>query len=50
MGRYPDEMIHCICEAMHNICWNPNVKANGYNKSKLKHELNPISRFIKKIS
>ena len=23
MGLYPDELIHCICEALHNICFRP---------------------------
>ena len=39
MGRYPDEMIHCICQAMHNICWNPNRIAKGFMQCKMKHEL-----------
>ena len=50
MGCYPDEMIHCICEAMHNICWNSVVIAKGYNQCKLKHELNPIKRSIKRLA
>merc|ERR1711888_131249 len=50
MARYPDEMIHCICEAMHNICWNADVIAKGYNQCKLKHELTPISHYIKRLA
>ena len=49
MGRYTDEMIHCICEAMHNICYYADVIAKGYNQYRLKHELNPISCHIIKL-
>ena len=50
MGRYPNKMIHCICEAMHNICWNADVIAKGYNQCKLKTELAPIKDYLIKIS
>ena len=50
MGHYPDEMIHCICEAMHNICWNADVIAKWVMQCKLKHELNPIKRSIKRLA
>ena len=50
MGCYPDEMIHCICEAMHNICWNADVIAKGVMKCKLKHELTPISHYLKRLA
>ena len=41
MERYPDEMIHGICQEMYNICWNPNVIAKGFMQCKLK---NPAKR------
>ena len=50
MGRYPNKMIHCMCETMHNICWNADVIAKGYNQCKLKHELTPISHYIKRLA
>ena len=47
MGYYPNKMIHCICEALHNICWNADVIVKGLMKYKLKNELLPIKKFIK---
>ena len=37
MGHYPDELIHCRCEAMHNICWDPNVIATEFMQCKMKN-------------
>ena len=50
MGRYPDEMIHCICEAMHNICYYADVIAKGYNQYRLKHVLLPIKNSIDRLA
>ena len=51
MGRYPDEMIHCIyVKQCTNICWYADVIAKGYNQYRLKHELNPISRYIIRLA
>ena len=50
MGHYPDELIHCICEAMHNICWNPNVIAKEFMQHKMKNELKPIKHSIRRLA
>ena len=34
---------------MHNICWNTDVIAKGVMKCKLKHELTPITHYIKRL-
>ena len=43
-------MIHGICQAMHNICWNPNLIAKGFMQCKMKDELNPINRYIRRLA
>ena len=43
-------MIHCICEALHNMCWNADVIVKGPMKYKLKHELLPIKNSIKRLA
>merc|ERR1712030_55744 len=50
MGRYPNKMIHCICEAMYNIVHCTDLIAKGPMKYKLKHELLPIKNYLIKIS
>ena len=50
MGRYPNKMIHCICEAMYNIVHCTDVIAKGPMKYKLKHELLPIENSIKRLA
>ena len=50
MGRYPNEMIHCICEAMYNIVHRTDLIAKGLMKYKLKRELLPIKNYLMKIS
>ena len=50
MGYYPNKMIHCICEALHNICWNADVIVKGLMKYKLKHELLPIKNSIIRLA
>ena len=50
MGRYSNKMIHCICEALHNMCWNADVIVKGPMKYKLKHELLPIENSIKRLA
>ena len=50
MGYYPNKMIHCICEALHNICWNADVIVKGLMKYKFKHELLPIKNYIKRLA
>ena len=50
MGRYPNEMIHCICEAMYNIVHRTDLIAKGLMKYKLKHELLPIKNSIKRLA
>ena len=50
MGVYPDEMIHCICEAMHNICHNADYITKGVEKSRLKMLLEPMKLKIRKLA
>merc|ERR1712208_192675 len=35
---------------MHNICWNADVIAKGYNQCKLKTELTPIIHYLKRLA
>ena len=42
MGCYTNKMIHCICEALHNIVHRTDVIAKGLLRYKLKNELLPI--------
>ena len=50
MGHYPEEMIHCICEAI----WNLNKKADkmmcGYTICKLRTSMCGIHRYLRKLS
>merc|ERR1712208_242921 len=50
MGRYPEEMINCICEAI----WNLNKKADkmmcGYSICKMKTSMTGIHRYLRKLS
>ena len=52
MGRYPNEMIHCICEAIYNIIHRTDLIAKGLMKYKLKREILPIKiilmRYLKR--
>ena len=50
MGRYPNKMIHCICEALNNIVHCTDVIAKGPMKYKLKHELLPIENSIMRLA
>ena len=50
MGKHPDEMIQCICEAPYNICSNTDVIEKGVMKCKLKHELLPIKNSIIRLA
>ena len=50
MSSYPDELIHCICEALHELCWFPNRIAKGYIQCKMKHELDSIRCSIRKLA
>ena len=50
MGQYPNEMIHCICEAMYNIVHRTDLIAKGLMKYKLKRELLPIKNYLMEIS
>ena len=50
MGRYPNEMIHCICEAIYNIIHRTDLIAKGLMKYKLKHEILPIKNYLMEIS
>ena len=50
MGVYPDEMIHCICEAMHNICHNVDCITKGVEKCRLKILLEPMKCNIRKLA
>ena len=42
MGLYPDELIHCICQALHNTVYCSNDIAQGIENTKLKILLRPI--------
>ena len=50
MGHYPEEMIHCICEAI----WNLNKKADkmmcGYTICKLRTSMSGIHSYLRKLS
>ena len=46
MGVYPDEMIHCICEAMHNIYHNADCITKGVEKCKNKSWHGAACRWI----
>ena len=50
MGRYPNEMIHCICEAIYNIIHRTDLIAKGLMKYKLKREILPIKNYLMEIS
>merc|ERR1712030_209959 len=50
MGRYPNKMIHCICEVLYNIVHCTDVIAKGPMKYKLKHELLPIKNSINRLA
>ena len=50
MGRYPDEMIHCICEALFNIRLHFDKIVKGYNHYRLKHVLLPIKNSIERLA
>ena len=50
MGRYPDEMIHCICEALFNIRLHFDKIVKGYNHYRLKHVLLPIKNSIDRLA
>ena len=50
MGRYPDEMIHCICEALFNIRSHFDKIVKGYNHYRLKHVLLPIKNSIDRLA
>ena len=50
MGHYPEEMIHCICEAI----WNLNKRGDelmcGYTICKLRTSMCGIHRYLRKLS
>ena len=49
MGKYPDELIHHICEAL----WNVNTKhmlKDHYAECKLKARTNHIAHYLKKLN
>ena len=50
MGRYPKEIIHCICEAIYNIIHRTDLIAKGLMKYKLKREILPIKNYLMEIS
>ena len=50
MGRYPNEIIHCICEAIYNIIHRTDLIAKGLMKYKLKREILPIKNYLMEIS
>ena len=49
MGLYPDELIHCICEALHNIAFHSNHIAQCLENTRLKILLQPIHEYIRKL-
>ena len=49
MGLYPDELIHCICQALHNTVYCSNDIAQGLENTKLKILLRPIREYIDKL-
>ena len=50
MGRYPDQVIHCICEALWNICWKYNKLMCGSTKCEFKRQLESIKKYIRMLS
>ena len=50
MGCYTNKMIHCICEALHNIVHRTDVIAKGLMRYKLKNELLPIENSIMRLA
>ena len=41
MGLYSDELIHCICQALHNIAYCSNDIAQGLKNTRLACLLRP---------
>ena len=50
MGLYPDELIHCICQTLHNIAYCSNDFVQGLENTKLKILLRPICEYIYKLA
>ena len=46
MGLYPDELIHCICQALHNIVYCSNDIAQRLENTRLACLLRPIKEYI----
>ena len=46
MGLYPDELIHCICEALNNIVHHPSNIAQRLENIRLRNLLLPIKEYI----
>ena len=46
MGLYPDELIHCICQALHNIVHQSNSIAQRLEHTRLACLLRPIKEYI----
>ena len=50
MGLYPDELIHCICEALHNIVHRSNDIAQRLEHTRLACLLHPIKEYITELA
>ena len=50
MGLYPDELIHCICEALNNIVHHPSNIAQRLENIRLRNLLLPIKEYINKLA
>ena len=50
MGRYPDKVINCICEALWNIRWKYNKLICESTKCELKTHLESIKKYIRMLS
>ena len=50
MRLYPNELIHCICEALHNIVFCSNHIAQPLENTRLKILLQPIHKYILELA
>ena len=50
IGLYPNELIHCICQALHNIAYCSNDFVQGLENTKLKILLQPIHEYFYKLT
>ena len=50
MGHYPEEMIHCICEAIWNLNKRGDEMMCGYTICKLRTSMCGIHRYLRKLA